>query len=421
MSYEKSVIGSLMLDPNVIETIKGIVNPSDFGNQHLGEALRAIYELSEKGDPVDVLSVGDELGNQKYNTNINASDLADMQDDTPSAANVEYYAEQVRDGSKRRAVQSVARCANEADTGAEAVDEALKTLLSINTEQKKNQVDINDALISVINQTEAKFDAMTNGIELGLKTGLTDLDEQIGGLEGGRLYVLGARPAMGKSVVGLNLALQAVKKGIPTVVFSLEMPTEEVTYRMICAASGLNTRAQNNMQESDWGLMTAGFNVLKDKPLTIDDSAGYTVSYLKNSIRTHASKHDDSFYVIDYLQLINIKGDNRVQGIGQITRELKLLAKELNRPILILSQLNRSLESRPDKRPIMADLRESGEIEQDADVIIFIYRDEIYNENSEFKGVAELLVRKNRSGETGIVRVKSEMQCARFSDLGFNK
>ena len=420
MNYEKSVIGSLLLDPRVIETIKGIVNPSDFGNQHLSEALRAIYELSEKGSPVDVLSLGEELGNQKYSTDMEVRHLCDIQDETPSAANVEYYAEQVRDGAKRRVVQSVARCANEADTGAEAVEEALKTLLSINTEQKKNQVDINDALISVINQTEAKFDAMANGIELGLKTGLADLDDQIGGLEGGRLYVLGARPAMGKSVIGLNVALQAVKKGIPTVVFSLEMPTEEVTYRMICAASGLNTRAQNNMQDSDWGLMTAGFNVLKDKPLTIDDSAGYTVSYLKNSIRTHASKHDDSFYVIDYLQLINIKGDNRVQGIGQITRELKLLAKELNRPILILSQLNRSLENRPDKRPIMADLRESGEIEQDADVIIFIYRDEIYFENSEFKGIAELLVRKNRGGETGVVRVKSELQCARFSNLGFN-
>ena len=416
MSYEKSVIGSLMLDPNVIETIKGIVSPGDFGNQHLGEALRAIYELSEKGDPVDVLSVGDELGNQKYNTNINVSDLIDLQDDTPSAANVEYYAEQVRDGAKRRAVQSVARCANEADTGAEAVDEALKALLSINTEQKKNQIDINDSLIEVIQKVESIFNG---GVEYQ-STGLKDLDEQIGGFEGGRLYVLGARPAMGKSALALNMALEAIKNNIPTQVYSLEMPHDEVTYRMICAASGLNTRAKKDMQESDWPLITAGFSVIKDKPLKIDDSAGYTVSYLKNAIRTHASKHDKSFYVVDYLQLMRIDGDNRVQGIGAITRELKILAKETNRPILLLSQLNRSLESRPDKRPMTSDLRESGEIEQDADVIMFIYRDEVYNENSDQKGIAEIIVRKNREGEAGTVRVKSELQFARFSDLTYS-
>ena len=414
MSYEKSIIGSLMLDPRAVEGVKAIVSPSDFANSGLSEVLGAIYALSDNDKPIDVLSLSEELSNPKYCSGIGTAQLAEMQDEVPSAANVEYYAERVRDGAKRRAVQRVSECAVNAESGAEAVDEALKALLSINTEQKDNQIHINDSLVAVI----AKVESLFNGGTVYQSTGLKDLDEQIGGFEGGRLYVLGARPAMGKSALALNMALDAIKKDIPTMVFSLEMPHDEVTYRMICAASGLNTRAKKDMQESDWPTLTAGFSVIKDKPLIIDDSAGYTVSYLKNAIRTHASKHDTSFYVIDYLQLMRIDGDNRVQGIGAITRELKILAKDIGRPILLLSQLNRSLEQRPDKRPITSDLRESGEIEQDADVIMFIYRDEVYNENSEEKGIAEIIVRKNREGESGIVRVRSELQHARFSDIG---
>lgn len=421
MSFEQSVIGSLILDNGVVETIRGIVAPSDFHNSDLSEALRAIYNLHEKQKPIDVFTLADELDNQKYQTNLDLTSIAEIQDRVPSAANVTFYAERVKDDSRRRAVYRISEAAKEADTGAEAVDEALKALVSVNSDQKKSQAHINDALSRVIEETEAMFEAQNNGIDIKQKTGLIDLDEIIGGFESGRLYVLGARPAMGKSALALNCALNAAKNNIPTMVFSLEMPDTEVTYRMVCAASGLNTRAQSNMQESDWPLITAGFSVLKDKPLIIDDSAGYTVSYLKNSIRTHAAKHDKGFYVIDYLQLIKVNGDNRVQGIGEITRELKILAKEIERPILLLSQLNRSLENRPDKRPLMSDLRESGEIEQDSDVIMFLYRDEIYNEDSDQKGIAEILVRKNRAGETGVVRVKSELQHARFSNLSFNR
>jgi len=416
MSYEKSVIGSLLLDPHVIETIKGIVNPSDFGNQHLGEALRAIYELSERGDPVDVLSVGDELGNQKYNTNINASDLSDMQDDTPSAANVEYYAEQVRDGAKRRAVQSVARCANEAETGAEAVDEALKALLSINTEQKDSQKDINESLTNVIEHLEA----ISDGKIIGQSTGLADLDAMIGGLFGGKLYIIGGRPGSGKTVLGLNMITQAIKDGTASQVYSMEMPDKDCTYRMICSLTGLNTRAKFDMQDSDWPLLTAGFTLLKDKPLKIDDAVGYGVSYLKRQIRAHAAIHEKSVYMIDYLQLMKVNGSDRQEGVSEISRELKVLALELDRPIILLVQLNRGLESRPDKRPVSSDIRESGSIEQDADVIIMTYRDEMYFENTDQKGIAELLVRKHRDGESGTVRVKSELQYSRFSDLGFS-
>lgn len=417
MDYEQSIIGSLLLDPSAIEGLKPLVSPSDFGNDQLGEVLRAIYELSDQSKPVDTLSLSDELSNDKYLTGITLNNLLAIEEKTASAANVDYYAERVRDNAKRRAVHRVSECANDAESGAEAVDEALKRLMSINTEQRKNQKHVNDALNEVIARTEQIF----NGDIDYIKTGLIDLDNQIGGFSGGKLYLLGARPAMGKSALALNFALNAIKNDVPTMVFSLEMPSDEVTYRMICAAANLNTRAQNNMQDEDWSKLTAGFNVLKDRPLIIDDSAGYSISYLKNAIRTHASKHDKSFYVVDYLQLVKVNGDNRVQGIGEISRELKLLSKDIDRPILLLSQLNRSLEQRPDKRPIMADLRESGELEQDADVIMFIYRDEVYDENSESKGIAEILVRKNRQGETGKVLVKSELQYAKFSDLSLKR
>jgi replicative DNA helicase len=199
----------------------------------------------------------------------------------------------------------------------------------------------------------------------------------------------------------------------------MEMPAEEITYRMICAATGLNTRAQNNMENEDWTKLTAGFSILKDKNLIIDDGSGRDIHHLKTSIRNHNAKHGQGFYVIDYLQLMTIKGENRIQGIGQVTRELKNLARELDVPILLLSQLSRGLEQRPDKRPLMSDLRESGEIEQDADVIVFIYRDEVYNENSEQKGITELIVRKYRQGETGTVRVSTQLQHARFVNLSY--
>lgn len=416
MNFEQSVIGGLLRNNLAIEGVKSIVSPDDFASAQLGQVLKAIYGLSEKGSPCDVLTVADELANPKYICTIGLSELADIEELTPSAANVESYAEGVRDNAKRRLVQRVSECANDAETGAEAVEEALKQLTSINSDQNNSQKHINDALMEVVARTEQIF----NGDIDYIKTGLTDLDNQINGMSGGKLYVLGARPAMGKSALALNLVLNAIKENIATMVFSLEMPSDEVTYRLVCAAANLNTRAQNNMQEEDWPKLTAGFTILKDKPLIIDDSAGYTLSYLKNAIRTHASKHNKSFYVIDYLQLIRIKGENRVQGVGEITRELKILAKDIDRPILLLSQLSRSLEQRPDKRPIMADLRESGEIEADADVIIFIYRDEVYNENSEFKGVAELVIRKNRQGEIGTVRVKSRLEYARFENLENN-
>jgi replicative DNA helicase len=410
------VIGSLLINKSAIETVRGIVQPSDFHNSDYSEALRAIYNLADNEKPVDVFTLHDELQKEKYSCRMDLSDINDLSDSVASAANVEYYAERTLDDSKRRAVHRVAEAANVADSGAEAVDEALKQLIALNTEKKNTESHINQALSECIEQTESIF----RGDISYTKTGLTDLDEMINGFTGGRLYVLGARPAMGKTALALSFALDAIKKDIPVMFFSMEMTSDELVLRMICAAASMNTKAQNNMQDDDWAKMTAGFSILKDKPLIIDDGAGHDINYIKSSIRTHAAKTDNALYILDYLQLMRIKGENRVQGIGEITRELKILAKEINCPILILSQLSRGIEQRPDKRPVMSDLRESGEIEQDSDVIMFIYRDEVYSENSDSKGIAEILVRKHRQGETGCVRVSSELQYARFKNLGYS-
>ena len=418
MSYEKSIIGSLMLDPRAIESVKAIVSPDDFANSHLAEVLGAIYALSDNDKPIDVLSLADELKSAKYNSRIGVSDLADMQDEVPSAAHVEHYARGVKDDAKRRAVQRVSDNAINAESGAEAVDEAIKALMDANSDQEDTQKDINESLMGVMAHVESIF----NGDLIGQSTGLKDLDAMLGGLFGGKLYIIGGRPGSGKTVLGINMVLQAMKDDTAAQVYTMEMSHQEITLRMICALSGLNTRAKLDMQDHDWALLTTGFTMLKDKPLKIDDSGGYGISYLKNNIRTHAAKHAKSVYMVDYLQLMKTTNDNREAGIAEISRELKTLAQEIDRPILLLVQLNRGLESRPDKRPVSSDIRESGSIEQDADVIIMAYRDEMYNENSEFKGVAELLVRKHRDGETGTVRVRSELKHSRFTDLtgGYN-
>tara|TARA_R110002110_G_scaffold415850_1_gene657989 strand:+ start:21454 stop:22704 length:1251 start_codon:yes stop_codon:yes gene_type:complete len=416
MKFERSVIGSLLINRSAIETVRGIVQPSDFFNVDYSEALRAIYNLADGDNPVDVFTVHDELQKDKYNCNMGLGDFGDLSDEVPSAANVEYYAERVLDDSKRRSVHRISESANSADSGSDAVAEAVKQLMEISSGKRNTESHINQALSSCIEETESIF----NGDVEYVKTGLKDLDEMINGFTGGRLYVLGARPAMGKTALALNFALDAIKKEIPVMFFSMEMTKEELVLRLICSAASMNTKAQNNMQDEDWAKITAGFSLLKDKPLIIDDGAGHDINYIKSSIRNHAAKNDKALYILDYLQLMRVKGENRVQGIGEITRELKILAKEVGCPILLLSQLSRGLEQRPDKRPIMSDLRESGEIEQDADVIMFIYRDEVYFENSEFKGVAEILVRKHRQGDIGTVRVSSQLQYARFKDLGFN-
>ena len=413
MNFENNIIGSLILDNSAIETVRGIVEPHQFESADLGEAYRCILELTDRSAPADVFSVADALLSEKYSTSLGLTELADISEHTASAANVDYYAKQVFDGFLKRRVKSISGLAGDAETGADAVELAIAELTKIGCGDSDTSAHVNDALMETMADIEDIFEDRIKYV----KSGITSLDERINGFTGGKLYVIAGRPAMGKSVLGINIAVKAANEEIPVKIFSLEMPKAEVSYRMVCAAGNLNTRAKNNMQESDWPKLTAGFSLIKDLPIEIDDGAGYTISYLKNSIRTHAKKYGAGLYVIDYLQLMAVKGDNRVSGIGEITRALKGLAKEIDAPIILLSQLNRGLESRPCKRPLNSDLRESGEIEQDADVILMLYRDEVYNDDSDSKGIVEIIARKNRQGEMGTAYASSKLEFSRFDNL----
>lgn len=413
MNFEGMIIGALMLDNGSIETVRGILDPHQFQSSDLGEVYRCILDLTDKDAPVDVFSLGDALLSDKYSTSIGLTELAEIGDYTPSAANVEYYAKQVFDGFLKTRVAAISGLASEADTGADAVELAIAELTKIGCSDNETSAPINDAINETIKEIEDIFEDRIKYV----KSGIISLDDMINGFTGGKLYVVAGRPGMGKSVLGINIATKAAREGIPTKIYSLEMPKAEVSYRMICSVGNLNTRAKNNMQEDDWPKLTTGVAIIKDLPVEIDDGTGYTISYLKNSIRTHAKKYGAGLYVIDYLQLIAIKGDNRVSGIGEITRALKGLAKEIDAPIILLSQLNRGLESRPCKRPLNSDLRESGEIEQDADVILMLYRDEVYNDDSQAKGIVEIIARKNRQGEMGTAYAASKLQFSRFDNL----
>jgi len=424
IDIESSVIGGMVLDNWSIANVRQIVKPSDFSNETLAQACRVIYALADKNQPSDELTVSDELRKEQY-LNANIDTVLSAVENCPSAANVLSYAERLKDISLKNAVLSTIQSANEAETGTQALETAISTLTKLNGSTSDTMGHINDGLNELIKHLETPVPF--------IRTGLTDLDQQINGFAGGRLYVIGARPAMGKTALSVNIALQAIKENAAVMFFSMEMPRHEISARLACSYSNINTNAMKatynasgqpvtNMGDDDWCKATAAFAYLKDKPLLIDDGAGKSLSYLKNHIRTHASQHDKSLYVIDYLQLMQFnKAENHVLAVGEVSKQLKTLAREIDRPIILLSQLNRGLEQRPDKRPIMSDLRESGSIEQDADVIMMLYRDEVYNEDSDSKGIAEILVRKNRQGETGKVLVKSELQYAKFSDLSLNR
>ncbi|MCP4338024.1 MAG: hypothetical protein GY799_03870, partial [Desulfobulbaceae bacterium] len=267
MSFEVSVVGALFTNNAAIETVRGILEPEQFQNDQLSEVYRCILDLHDKNAPCDPLSVSDELLSEKYSTSIGISELADIQDSTPSAANVEYYAEQVADNYLKRKVRSIGAITDECETGTEAVEQAIAELTKIGCGDNKTSFHINDALIETMNEIEDIFEDRVQYIS----SGLDQLDSMIHGFSGGGLYVIAGRPAMGKSVLALNIASKSAKEGIATKVFSLEMPKKEVAYRIVCSESNLNTRAKHDMQEEDWARLTTGFTLIKDLPLEVDD------------------------------------------------------------------------------------------------------------------------------------------------------
>ena len=422
---EQSVLGGLLLDNRAYERIASELKPNDFYRNEHQTIYRTIAEMLDRGEPVDAVTVSEALERLGQSEACGGlAYLGDLAANTPSAANVLSYSKAVADRKARRdliaAGQRLAELARE--PGNDAVtrtDKASAIVLALGEQRgSKEPVPVSELMGSVLEALEQRIEA--GGAISGLSTGFSDLDKETTGLHPGNLVIVAGRPAMGKTTLGVNIAENVAMAGGVALVFSLEMSAADLVERSMARAGSVNTQTlrKGKLTEDDWSRVTVALGKLNGKSLVIDDDPGTaTVAQMRRKAVRLKRKHGRlDLIVVDYLQLMRGDGNNRNEEIGGITRGLKLLARELNIPIILLSQLNRGVEDRTDKRPMMSDLRESGAIEQDADVILMAYRDDYYNESSPFKGFAEIIIRKQRMGPTGAVPLVFQGQYSRFVD-----
>lgn len=422
IASEQSVLGSLLLTPDAYDLIVSMLDAGMFFRAAHAITYRQIAAMIAAGRPVDVILVAQELENTGNLEEVGGlAYLAALAQNTPSAVNIRTYAVQVREKWQARQLMAagdeIHSMASEGPIGP-AIDRAQALVLGISeARQEKEPQRISASLHALVEQIEAAFEAGT-GI-VGLSTGLADLDDRLGGLRGGQLIIVAGRPAMGKTTLALQIANHAASNGTSSLVLSMEMQATELAAREVARAGKLSVSnmMRGKLREEDWAALAHGISSLQDLPLWVDDQGGLGLGEVAAKARTMRRKHGLGLLVIDYLQLMRGEGDNRNQELGSITRGLKALAKELDIPIIVLSQLNRKCEERTNKRPVSSDLRESGDIEQDSDVILFIYRDEVYHSDSQDKGTAEIIIAKQRNGATGAIRTVFEGASARFLDF----
>ena len=425
LEAEQAVLGSVLIDSRCVADIVGIVSPEDFylkQNRQIFETIYTMFNFSQTIDPVTVLNKMKELGYYQDNSRDYILQLMDI---TPTAANAARYAHIVREKAMLRGLAQAAddiseTVHSEIGTAAEMLESAEKKIYALRKGER------NDSLEHIGTVLHKVFDRLTELSQSdspipGLSTGLRDLDTKINGLNKSDLLLVAARPAMGKSAFALNIAVNVAKKYNKTVaVFNLEMSRDQLAMRLLASESFIDMQklATGKLNEDEWSKLCMASAALSQTDIRIDDNPSVTVA----DINAKCRRLDNlGLVVIDYLQLMQGSGygknsENRVTVVGEISRSLKIMAKELNVPVVCLSQLSRAVESRNDKRPILSDLRESGAIEQDADSVMFLYRDDYYNENSEDKGLAECIVAKNRHGETGTVKLQWFGPYQTFSD-----
>lgn len=427
---EQAVLGGLMLDNSAWERISDKLVESDFYRYDHRQIFRAIFNLAERNAPFDVITLSEALEREGISEQVGGLKyLADLASLTPSVANIQSYADIIRERATLRQLISVS---NEvADMayfpkgrqGDEILDEAERKVFQIAEARPKmgGPVSLQNLLINTVETIDTLFHSDSR--ITGLSTGFTDLDDKTSGLQPSDLIIVAGRPSMGKTTFAMNLVENVVMKSEDTIlVFSLEMPAESLVMRMI---SSLGLIEQNKVRtgklvEEDWTRLTSVVSMLQDRKLFIDDTPGITPTEMRARTRRIAREHGKiAMIMVDYLQLMQLAGgsENRVNEISEISRSLKALAKEFECPVIALSQLNRSLEQRVNKRPINSDLRESGAIEQDADVIMFVYRDEVYHPESEHKGIAEIIIGKQRNGPIGTVHLAFQGKFTRFDNL----
>ncbi len=424
---EQAVLGGLMIDNTEWDNVADVILPEDFYRTEHHLIFKIMTKQSEANSPIDVVTLVEALNSLNELENAGGLDyLSELAGNARGTANIQAYADIIRERAILRRLISVAN--NIADTGyntggkkaAEILDEAEQQVFNIADERPQDQgpVPINPLLTKAVDRIDEL--AGSDGSLTGIASGYKDLDSMTSGWQKSDLVIVAGRPSMGKTAFAMNLVEHSIlNEDKPVLVFSLEMPAESLIFRMLSSIGRIDQTKLRTGQlaEEDWPGFNNAVAKLKDRPLFIDDSAGVSPMEMRARARRIIRENGQlGMIVVDYLQLMQIKGtnENRVNEISEISRSLKLLAREFECPVIALSQLNRGLEQRPNKRPVMSDLRESGAIEQDADLITFIYRDEVYNEDSPDKGIAEIIIGKHRNGPIGTVRLSFLGQFTRF-------
>lgn len=426
---EQSVVGAMLMDKDAITTASEIISGNDFYQSAYGIIFDSMVELFNESKPVDLITLQERLKEKDVPAEVASLEFVkDLVTAVPTSANVKYYAQIVADKSMmRKLIKLNEEIANTCYAGKESLEAVLeKTEKAVfDLLQKRNTgeyVPIKQVVLNALNRIEKA--SKNKGTVTGIPTGFIDLDYKLSGLQPSDLVLVAARPSMGKTAFVLNIAqYMAFKKDKGVAIFSLEMSKEQLVNRLFSLESQVDAQAlrTGNMKDSDWEKLIEGAGIIGKSNLIIDDTPGISVSELRSKCRKYKLEHGLDIVIIDYLQLmtgsVGKNSESRQQEISEISRSLKGLARELNVPVVALSQLSRAVESRPDKRPMLSDLRESGAIEQDADVVMFIYRDEYYNKDSEFKKQAEIIIAKQRNGPVGTVNLAWLGEYTKFANL----
>jgi replicative DNA helicase len=424
---EQSVLGAVFLSKEALITAMEILRPEDFYKTAHQRIFKTMLDLYEKGEPVDLVTVTAELQDHKLLDEVGGVPyLTALAGSVPTAANVEYYARIVEEKSLlRRLILTATKIANDGytreDDVGEIIADAEKYIMEI--AQNRNSggfIPIRDVLLETYERIE--FLSQRRGDVTGIPSGYPDLDKMTSGFQRSDLIILAARPSVGKTAFALNVAQNvAARAGETVAIFSLEMAASQLVQRMICAEGNLDASKMRSgwLEEDDWQKLTMAIGTLAKAPIYIDDTPGVTVQDIRAKCRRLQAERGLGLILIDYLQLIHGrgKGDNRQQEVSEISRNLKGIARELNVPVIALSQLSRSVEQRQDKRPMMSDIRESGSIEQDADIVAFLYRDDYYNKETENKNIIEVIIAKQRNGPTGTVELAFLKEYNKFVSL----
>ena len=433
LEAEQSLLGAVLLENEALSKALEIIKTNDFYRESHRQIFQAMLDLYEKNEPADLITVTEVLKRKNKLDEVGgASYLADLLEKIPTAANIEYYARIIQQKSiLRNLINSATEIVSKATNAQENVEDILDFSEKCIFEIAENEIKTSFHPLKIILKSTFKdIERLYEKKQLltGIPSGFVDLDAKTSGFQPSDLIIIAGRPSMGKTAFALNVAQHAAQESqIPIALFSLEMSKEQLALRLLCSEARVDNHRlrTGNIAENDWGKLSMAAGKLADSQLWIDDTPGITMFEMRAKARRLKANQGLGMIIVDYLQLMagtKNRSDSREQEISEISRSLKALAKELHVPVIALSQLNRKVEDRTDKRPHMADLRESGAIEQDADVILFIYRDEVYHPDSEeTKGKAEVIIGKQRNGPTGEVQLAFINEYTRFENYSYRE